>query len=126
MLPLLGLLAPLVSIGRDWLEGRTKIKAAKVDAKIKRIQVAAQISSNADMASIEAQRYSLKDEILMLILLAPFVGSFIPKLQPYVQNGFEILATTPYWYQGVIVGMFVSVFGLRFMLGSILPRKKKA
>ena len=69
MIPLLGLLGPLIGIGKDWMENRNKIKTAKVDAKIERIKASAKVAANADMAAIQAQRYSVKDEILMIILI---------------------------------------------------------
>ena len=117
---MLSLITSVVSGVTGWFTRGQKhkiaIEEATVKARIKMIEKEAEATTNADLEAIKAQRYSLKDEWLMAIGIAPFVGCFIPGLQPYVSDGFKILSTTPEWYQVLVIGMYVSVFGLRFMM----------
>lgn len=54
-----------------------------------------------------------KDEFVLLLLSIPLVMSFIPKMQPYVVEGFAALSTTPEWYQWLILAVFTAVYGIR-------------
>ena len=114
---------PIFGMFKGWVDTRREIKVEVTKAKIARIQAAANMAGDADLAAIQAQRFSIKDEILMIIIMGPFVGVFIPFLQPYILNGFDILKTTPVWYQGIVIGICVSVFGLRFMINRIIPTR---
>lgn len=101
---------------------KQSIEVAKVEAEIERIKARSKMIADADIASIEAQRYSIKDEIVMICILSPYIGAFIPGLQVYVQQGFQILAGLPEWYQVSIIGVIISVMGLRFMLGKFFKK----
>jgi len=54
-----------------------------------------------------------KDEFVLLLLSIPLVMSFIPKMQPYVVEGFVALSATPEWYQWLILAVFTAVYGIR-------------
>lgn len=98
-------------------EHKIRVEEAKVSAEIARIEQQTKMIADADIASIEAQRYSIKDEIVLILILAPYVAAFIPGLQPYVKEGFAIINDLPMWYQVSVIGIVISVMGLRFMLG---------
>ena len=116
MFGLIGLfIGPVFNMFKARAKDKRKIKVELTKARIAQIRATAKLAGDADLAAIQAQRYSIKDEILMVIIFAPFVGSFIPGLQPYVIEGFQAIKDTPTWYQSVVVGICISVFGLRFM-----------
>jgi len=106
----------LLSIFGGALQNYQKVQAVKAEAKMEIIRAEAKAVVDADVASIRAQKYSVKDEILMFVLLGPFIGAFVPGLQPYVKEGFEVLESLPLWYQAAIIGIVITVFGLRFMV----------
>ena len=103
---------------------RIAIEEAKVNAEIALIEQKTRMIADADVASIEAQRYSIKDEIVLILILAPYVAAFIPGLQPYIKEGFSIISALPVWYQVSVIGIIISVMGLRFMLGRFFGGKE--
>jgi len=69
---------------------------------------------------------SWKDELLMLIFIAPFVGCFIPSAQPYVERGFKFLdQNTPTWYVVILLGIVAATFGLRWLIAPIVGKMMK-
>lgn len=92
------------------IEAQTQHKIAMVEQETKMI-------ADADVASVKAQRYSWKDELIILCIFAPYIAAFIPGAQPFIAAGFSILNSMPYWYQVAIIGVIISVMGLRFMMG---------
>ena len=64
-----------------------------------------------------------KDEWVLGLLSIPLVGSFIPKMAPYVHDGFAVLGTTPEWYRWMILIIFPAIFGIRVWRRDINPLK---
>lgn len=54
-----------------------------------------------------------KDEYVLGLLSIPLVLCFIPATAPWVLAGFAVLATTPGWYQFLIVSVFAAIYGIR-------------
>ena len=105
----------------QWLEGRARIKEAKINAKVakwnakaEQAKRAQEITADWDLRAMEAAKESWKDELLLLIFSAPFVGSFIPGVQDAVLRGWEYVAKAPLWYQVCYAGMVAASFGLRW------------
>lgn len=95
------ILGPLGSIVGSWVTSRNKVSEAKAEAKVARLQNG-------------IPGYS--DEVLVFIWSAPFVMSFIPSLQPYATQGFQILDTLPEWYMGGFLSITMAVFGIDKLL----------
>ena len=114
---------------KDYFDRRQRhknaIEEAKVTAEIAMIEQKTRMIADADIASIEAQRYSIKDELVLILILGPYIGAFIPGLQPYIKDGFEIISGLPVWYQVAVIGIVISVMGLRFMLGRFFTKGVK-
>ena len=115
------LIAPLTELGKTFLENRRESKKHKYElekirreGEIERAKAAQRVEADYDLAAIQAQQYSWRDEFLTLLMSAPFIGCFIPMLQDYVLRGFEILDKTPLWYQVSFVGIVAATFGLRW------------
>lgn len=63
----------------------------------------------------------LKDEWVLGLLSIPLIGSFHPSTQEGVLQGFETLAKTPLWYQGMVVTIFLAIYGIRKWRRDIKP-----
>ena len=89
------------------LEGRIRLETAKVEAAIARQQHVA----DWEMASLANAGF--KDEIVLFVLLIPYVGAFIPVVQDYILVGFQYLGQMPYWAVGLTVTIFLAIYGIR-------------
>jgi len=91
------------------LQGQIDIAAATAQAKIaqqKHIQTWEQTYVN-------MQRESLKDEVVLGVVLLPYVGAFIPGVQDHILVGFQYLDNMPYWAVGLTVTIFLAIYGIR-------------
>jgi hypothetical protein len=114
-----------------WNDGRTRIREAKIEAKVAEYQAKAQQATmrikgelDWDMLALEQSQHSLKDEWLLLILSLPFLGSFIPGIQDYVVNGWDYISRAPMWYQWSFIGIIAASFGLRWLFKGKLPHER--
>lgn len=98
-----------ISVAKD------ELKLAKVHAETNRVNKVIEATTNWDMEAMRQSQFSWKDEALMIILFAPFISAFVPFLQPYIKQGFAIIATLPLWYQLSLVGIIAASFGLRWL-----------
>ncbi len=55
-----------------------------------------------------------KDEYVLGVISIPAVLCFTEAGALRVRAGFEALAATPLWYQGMFVSIFLAVFGIRY------------
>lgn len=102
------------------IRGRQEVIRAKYQAEAEKAKHVA----NWELASIANS--GLKDEWVMLMISYPIIGSFIPYLQDNVLQGFKILAQTPYWFVGIVITIFLAVYGVRWKHASnIEPPKVK-
>jgi len=132
MLPILGLIGTAISavseIGKSWMErkkiksqGKIEIEKARVEGTIKRLQTSIEGNVAYDLEAAKGMRFSWKDEWFTILLSAPFIACFIPGLQPYVKQGFEILQMdTPEWYQWAFLGAIIASFGLKEWFKNLL------
>ena len=89
------------------LEGKISFQKAKYEAKAKQ-----QANVHTwEMASLANSGY--KDEIVLGVLLYPYIGSFIPGIQDSVLVGFGYLEKMPYWAVGLTVTIMLAVYGIR-------------
>ncbi|MBN46883.1 MAG: hypothetical protein CMH23_10470 [Methylophaga sp.] len=103
------IISELVGLGREWISGKQKIKAAKVEAESKVIVNSAE--NLADWEKIQAKNAgdSWKDEYWTVVLSIPVILCF-----------FVALSSTPDWYQYLIGAAILSGFGIR--VGKIFKR----
>jgi hypothetical protein len=138
MLPLLG---SLVEIGGTWLKGKQEETKAKAEARLIEISAEADIKKAKAIAAINAaesgqqQDFDLdkiameqmgkswKDELVLVIFLAPMVMAFIPGMEKYSLAGFEVIKSMPEWYQYTIIGMIVVIYGMRGMVKQLISSK---
>lgn len=115
------LLSPITDIVTTYQKNRTKLKEKKMDvqlaklnAEIKRFDKAIEIEADWDMEAMRQSQFSWKDEYLLLVLSAPFIGSFVPGVQDHVVKGWTYVAKAPLWYQTAFLGVIAATFGLRW------------
>jgi hypothetical protein len=89
------------------LEGKVQIEQAKAQMEVRKLE-----ADNAwELAQIANSGW--KDEWVLIMLSIPLVLVFIPSLAPYIQQGFDVLATTPEWYRWLIMAIFTAIYGIR-------------
>lgn len=89
------------------LEGQITIERAKAEAQAK----AAEHVHSWEMAQLANSGY--KDEVVLAVLLIPYVGAFIPKVQDHILIGFQYLEQMPVWAVGLTVTIFLAIYGIR-------------
>ena len=126
------LLTTLVQIGGNWLDNKQKVAQAKTDAEITTIKAQADRQASAqdqnydlDRLAMENMSKSWKDEVILAVFLAPMVMAFIPGFESYALAGFGVMAQMPDWYQYIIIGMVVVIYGMRGLLEKVLEKKFK-
>ena len=114
----------LISFGKsiigNWLERRTKkqehkTKMVELRLNLKEKRLITQLESDVsiDQLNTENMATSWKDEFVLILFSIPVGMSFVPKLAPYVTEGFAALRTTPMWFQVIYVVMCLTIYGQR-------------
>lgn len=96
-------------------EAKSRINEAKTIAKIKQIEHQATSAADYDIEALRQTQYSWKDEVALIVVLAPFVGSFLPWTQTYVAQGWKHLNEhAPDWYTYAFLGAIGASMGIRW------------
>tara|TARA_R110000868_G_scaffold280632_1_gene541028 strand:+ start:213 stop:641 length:429 start_codon:yes stop_codon:yes gene_type:complete len=135
------ILSSLVALGGTWLQGKQEETQAKATARLVEIQADSDIkvakataitkmaeagqaqNYDLDRLAMEQMTKSWKDEVLLLVFLAPMIMAFVPNMDVYALAGFEVIAKMPEWYQYIIIGMVVVIYGMRGLLEKIIDKK---
>jgi hypothetical protein len=135
------ILSSLVALGGTWLQGKQEETQAKATARLVEIQADSDIkvakataitkmaeagqtqNYDLDRLAMEQMTKSWKDEVLLLVFLAPMIMAFIPNMDVYALAGFEVIDKMPDWYQYIIIGMVVVIYGMRGLLEKIIDKK---
>ena len=138
MLPIIG---SLIDLGGTYLKGKQEEVKAKAEAAIVGIQAEADIKKakalsatklaesgqeqnyDLDRLAMENMNKSWKDEVILVIFLSPMVLAFIPGMDVYALAGFEVISKMPEWYQYIIIGMVVVIYGMRGMLEKLIDKR---
>ena len=107
----------IASIFGHWLERRGRLKEARLQAEIARVRAAAEAETSYDVEAQRQRRHTVIDELLALILIAPFVAGFWPDadVQAAISQGWDSLAKAPWFYQALLLGVYAATFGLRWL-----------
>tara|TARA_B110000971_G_scaffold207083_1_gene230953 strand:+ start:211 stop:642 length:432 start_codon:yes stop_codon:yes gene_type:complete len=135
------IISSLINLGGTFLQGKqdeAKAKAAaaivgiQADADIKRAKAIAATKMaesgqtqnyDLDRLAMEQMGTSWKDEFILIIFLAPMIMAFVPSMNSYALAGFNVIAQMPQWYQYIVIGMVVVIYGLRGLLEKFLDKK---
>ena len=105
-------------------EAKGRLALAKIEAESQMVTAQSQNDASYDMVALKQKEKTIMDEILSLAILFIFIGAFIPGLQSYIFNGFEILKKTPWFFQFIFIGIFVSTFGLMGLFRAFIKMKR--
>ena len=92
------LIKPLLGVAGDMVKGVIETKKAKSEAKLTEIkaatalkeqQIAGKVSWEA--SAVDQMKDSWKDEVSLVVLLAPAVLVFIPGCQEFVKSGKSLI-----------------------------------
>lgn len=104
------------------LESELRVNEAVTNAKIEAAK-AGQISDT-EWENLQVANSGWKDEWFVVVLSIPLIMCFIPGLEGYVMQGFNVLAGTPEWYQYALLLAISASFGYR-KLADFMDRKKQ-
>ena len=110
------LLGPVANIAGTWLKGKQEKAQAKAKLEVAKIDaIAKKAKQDGDWESMAMQSSdnSWKDEAWTLCFIGMIVASFVPPLQPYMQQGFDFLRTAPEWLHYGILASIAASFGLK-------------
>ena len=135
------LLGPVAELGKTWMQGKQDAAKAKAEATLIGIRAEAEVKAakaisatkmaesgqsqdyDLDKIAMQQMEKSWKDELILIIFLAPMVMAFIPGMDGYALAGFEVIAKMPEWYQYTLIGMIVVIYGMRGMVKALVNKK---
>jgi hypothetical protein len=115
-----------VGIFQDWLQGKRLRQQARLEAdiEIERRRATADIEWDNIQASNSAVTWA--DELLTVALLLPIAAAFIPGLQSYVSEGFQILEEdVPGWFLAAWMVSVSAAFGYRKLAAPFIERMRR-
>ena len=107
------IIGSLGGLAASYIDGKTAVKKAEAETKMK--IATGEISW--EQAAIEASNNSWKDEAWTVAFIAIVLGSFIPGIQPYMEQGFANLDAAPQWFQWAMYASIAASFGIRTVKG---------
>lgn len=90
------------------LKAKGKYKQAKWEAK------AAREAHYGTWEMAQIANSGWKDEFVLATISFPLYGAFLPWTQDAVREGFRVLGTTPAWYMGIVMTVYLAVYGVRW------------
>ena len=126
------LLGPVANIVSSSVQGFIDTKKAKQELKLTEIKATTKLKEDQiagkvawEASAVDQMKGSIKDEIALVVLLAPAVLSFIPGMTEYVKQGFIALQETPTYYQHLLYIAISASFGIKGASGAMKLFKKK-
>jgi len=107
------ILGSVGNLAASYIDGKTAVKKAEAETKMK--IATGEISW--EQSAIEASKDSWKDEAWTLCFIAIVLGSFIPGLQPFMEQGFKNLEAAPQWFSWAMYASIAASFGIRTVKG---------
>ena len=126
------LLKPLLGVAGDAIKGFVNTKKAKAVQKITEIkaitklreqQIAGEVSWEA--SAVEQMKGSWKDELILIVLLAPAVLVFVPGMVEHMERGFLALQSLPSYYKHLLYIACSASFGIKGVGSAVKFFKKK-
>ena len=106
----LGLIGQVANLAGTMIEGKTAVKKAEAETKMK----IATGELDLDLAAMKATENSWKDEWITLLFSIPLILAFCGDWgNQIVQAGFTALEVMPDWYQYSLGGIVSASIGMR-------------
>ena len=111
---------PLLGVAGDAIKGFVQTKKIKAKARLTEIkavtalkeqQIAGKVSWEA--SAVEQMRGSWKDELILIVLLAPAVLVFVPGMVEHMERGFLALQSLPNYYKHLLYIACSASFGIK-------------
>lgn len=102
-------------------EHECKLKV--IDTKMQMLINGQAIDADLDKLSIEDMRTSWKDEFILVVFITPMMMAFHPTTAEIALKGFEVISKMPDWYMLLIVGMVITIYGMRGLVKAWLELK---
>jgi hypothetical protein len=103
---------------------KAKLAEAKLTAEIRMIEKRADSETDWDLEALRQTQYSYKDEIALAVILAPFIGSFLPWTQDHVAQGWRHLNEhAPSWYTAIFCASIAASMGIRWAVSQFGGKK---
>ena len=94
----------------------------KAKAVLRMAENGQQITADWDARAQEQMKFTWKDELLLLVIVFPFIGSFIPGVQDYMAAGWTYVTQAPIWWRVAFLGVIAAVFGLRWLIAPLVQK----
>ena len=117
----------LIAAKSQYRVAKLNAQSAAAEHKAERMKIALEGNVAYDLQAQRAMQGSWKDEFVLLVMLFPFVGGFIPGLAPYIDAGWVALSDAPAWYPYIVLSLVFAIYGLtRFLpyIFKLLGNKK--
>jgi hypothetical protein len=109
------LIGTALELGRDFIRGKAEEKKAIQQAKISKIQN----DANWEASMADATKSSWKDEWFTIVLSMPLLGIAWgvvmddPAIIERVHKAFDVLSSTPDFYQQLLIVAVLASFGIK-------------
>tara|TARA_R100000664_G_C2753270_1_gene140657 strand:+ start:39 stop:413 length:375 start_codon:yes stop_codon:yes gene_type:complete len=121
---MINFIGPLANLANTFVEGRVakskakaKAQVAKANAEAEVMKVAATHEAGWEKIMAEASADSWKDEAWTILFIIIIALSFIPQMQPYIEQGFVALEAAPDWFTYAMYASIAASFGIRGIKG---------
>ena len=118
---MLGLLIkPLLGVAGDAVKGFVDTKKAKAQLKLTEVQAATKLKQDQiagkvawEASAVDQMKGSWKDELILIVLLAPACLVFVPGMTEHVERGFVALQQLPDYYKHLLYIACSASFGIK-------------
>ena len=141
----LSVIGNALGIGKDYLNNRQKLKAAKAEQEFKiveaetkaivnRIETNTNSDAEIDVITARNKRFTIKDDVITYLFLVPvIVASVVPfivafnngdweNLSSHIVDSYNSLSELPNWYPYILGAIVTDVLGFRTFLRKLVDK----
>ena len=114
------LVKPLLGVAGDAVKGFVQTKKAKAELKLTEVQAATKLKQDQiagrvawEASAVDQMTGSWKDELILIVLLAPACLVFVPGMTEHVEKGFIALQQLPDYYKHLLYIACSASFGIK-------------
>ena len=114
------LIKPLLGVVADGVKGFVSTKKAKAELKLTEVKAATKLKEDQiagkvawEASAVDQMKGSWKDELILIVLLAPAVLVFVPGMVDHMERGFLALQKLPDYYKHLLYIACSASFGIK-------------
>ena len=114
------LVKPLLGVAGDAVKGFVDTKKAKAELKVTEVRAATKLKQDQiagkvawEASAVDQMKGSWKDELILIVLLAPACLVFVPGMTEHVERGFIALQQLPDYYKHLLYIACSASFGIK-------------